>query len=46
MFLRLTTHKNLKARRILFDSWYASVGNLKLIHRAGWTFFTTPRDGR
>ena len=46
MFMRLTTHKHLKARRILFDSWYASVTNLKLIHRHGWTFFTTPRDGR
>jgi hypothetical protein len=46
MFLRLTTHKQLKARRILFDAWYASVGNLKLIHRAGWTFFTTLKSNR
>jgi hypothetical protein len=43
MFKRLTTHKRLQARRILFDSWYASVDNLKLIHRSAWTFFTTPR---
>ena len=41
MFKRLITHKKLKARRILFDSCYASVDNLKLIHRSGWTFFTT-----
>ena len=46
MFLHLTTHKQLKARRILFDTWYASVGNLKLIHRAGWTFFTTLKSNR
>lgn len=39
MFSRLTTHKQLKARRILFDSWYGSVNNLKSIHRVGWTFF-------
>ncbi|GAB4042017.1 IS701 family transposase [Spirosoma gilvum] len=46
MFLRLTSHKQLKARRILFDTWYASVDNLKLIHRAGWTFFTTLKSNR
>lgn len=46
MFLRLITHKHLKARTILFDSWYASVGNLKLIHRHGWTFFTTLKSNR
>ena len=46
MFLRLTTHKHLKARRILFDSWYASVDNLKSIHRAGWPFFTTLKSNR
>ena len=46
MFKRLVTHKQLKARRILFDSWYASVTNLKLIHRHGWTFFTTLKSNR
>ena len=46
MFSRLTTHKQLRARRILFDSWYASVDNLKSIHRAGWTFFTTLKSNR
>ena len=34
MFKRLTTHKQLKARTILFDTWYASIGNLKIIHRS------------
>jgi hypothetical protein len=46
MFLRLITHKQLKARTILFDSWYGSAANLKLIHRYGWTFFTTLKSNR
>ena len=28
MFARLITHKNLKAKKILFDTWYASMENL------------------
>lgn len=46
MFTRLITHKNIKARTILFDSWYGSVDNLKLIHHSGWTFFTTLKSNR
>lgn len=46
MFTRLTTHKNIKARTILFDAWYGSVDNFKLIHRSGWTFFTTLKSNR
>ncbi len=46
MFLRLITHKQLKTKTILFDSWYASTDNLKLIHRNGWTFFTTLKSNR
>jgi hypothetical protein len=46
MFMRLLTHKRLLAKTILFDSWYASVANLKLIHRQGWTFFTTLKSNR
>ncbi len=46
MFRRVITHKQLKVRTILFDSWYSSVENLKLIHRAGWTFFTTLKSNR
>ena len=34
------------ARTILFDSWYAGSTNLKHIHRAGWTFFTTLQRNR
>lgn len=46
MFIRLIRHKNIKASTILFDSWYRSVDNLKLIHRSGWTFFTTLKSNR
>jgi hypothetical protein len=46
MFLNLVSHKQLKAHTILFDAWYASVDNLKLIHRQGWTFFTTLKSNR
>jgi hypothetical protein len=46
MFLRLITHKQVKARTILFDSWYGSVNNLKLIARSGWAFFTTLKSNR
>lgn len=38
MFTKACGSKNLKARKILFDCWYASVDNLKLIHPSGWTF--------
>jgi hypothetical protein len=46
MFLRAVSDKQLQARIILFDAWYASVENLKLIHRSGWTFFTTLKINR
>ena len=46
MFKRLITHKNIQARTILFDSWYGSADNIKLIHRSGWTFFTTLKGNR
>jgi len=46
MFLRAIADKDLKARTILFDSWYSSVDNLKLILRSGWIFFTTLKSNR
>lgn len=46
MFENAITHKHIKARTILFDAWYASVDNLKHIHRCGWTFFTTLKSNR
>ena len=30
----------------MFDSWYAGSTNLKKLHRAGWTFFTTLKRNR
>ena len=38
--------KHIQAKRILFDSWYASADNLKLVHRLGLTFFTTLKSNR
>jgi hypothetical protein len=38
--------KKLQAKRILFDSWYASAENLKLVHSLGLTFFTTLKSNR
>ena len=46
MFLQAIETKALKARTILFDAWYASAENLKLIHRRRWTFFTTLKSNR
>lgn len=46
MFLRAVSDKQLQARTIVFDAWYASVDNLKLIHRSGWPFFTTLKSNR
>jgi len=46
MFLQAIENKQLKARTILFDAWYASSENLKLIHRRRWTFFTTLKSNR
>ena len=39
-------HKGLQAKTILFDSWYASWENLKLIHRLDRVFFTTLKSNR
>jgi len=38
--------KKIKEKHILFDSWYASVGNLKLVYRLGLIFFTTLKINR
>ncbi len=46
MFIRANADKRIKARRIAFDSWYSGEENLKLIHRSGWTFFTTLKSNR
>ena len=46
MFDDVVRAGNLLARTLLFDSWYAGSTNLKTIHRAGWTFFTTRKSNR
>ena len=46
MFDQVVSESKLLARIILFDSWYAGSTNLKRIHRAGWTFFTTLKSNR
>jgi SRSO17 transposase len=46
MLLRAKADKRLKASTVLFDAWYASVGNLKVIHRLGMAFVTTLKSNR
>ena len=46
MFAQVVAENQLLARTVLFDSWYAASANLKQIHRAGWTFFTTLKSNR
>jgi SRSO17 transposase len=46
MVLNAKSDKQIKARTLLFDSWYASVDNLKLIQRLDLFFVTTLKDNR
>ena len=46
MLLRAKSDKRIKARTLLFDSWYASVDNLKLIVRLDMFFVTTLKENR
>jgi hypothetical protein len=46
MFVHALDQKQIRARTILFDSWYASAENLKLIHRRKRIFFTTLKSNR
>ena len=46
MFEQVVAEDKLLARTLLFDAWYAGSTNLKRIHRAGWTFFTTLKSNR
>jgi len=46
MLLRAKSDKGLKANTVLFESWYASVDNLKVIHRLGMVFVTTLKSNR
>lgn len=46
MFQAVVATEQVPARTLLFDTWYASADNLKVIHRADWTFFTTLKSNR
>ena len=46
MLLRAVSDKELQAKTVLFDSWYASVENLKLLHRLNLTCITTLKCNR
>jgi Transposase DDE domain len=46
MFVNALDLKCVQARTILFDGWYASGENLKLIHRRKRIFFTTLKSNR
>ena len=46
MFKHVVAEGKIQARTLLFDRWYASSENLKVIHRADWTFFTTLKSNR
>src|SRR6185295_12172318 len=46
MVINAVFAKQIKAKYILFDSWYASAENLKLVHRLGLIFFTTLKSNR
>jgi len=46
MLVRAVSDKQLQARTVLFDSWYASVENLKLLARLERVFITTLKHNR
>ena len=46
MLLRAVIEKAIKAKRVLFDSWYASWKNLKMVHRLELIFYTTLKSNR
>lgn len=46
MLLRAVADKQIQAKTILFDAWYAAADNLKVIHRLNLTFFTTLKENR
>jgi hypothetical protein len=46
MLVNAVSNKRLCAKRVLFNSWYASVENLKLVVRLGLVFVTTLKSNR
>lgn len=46
MLMGAVANKRLRAKRVLFDNWYASVDNLRLVVRLGLVFVTTLKSNR
>ena len=46
MLRQAVADKQIQARTVLFDSWYASWENLKLVHRLNLIFYTTLKSNR
>jgi len=46
MLMRAVVQKGIKAKKLLFDSWYSSWKNLKLAHRLGLKFYTQLKSNR
>ena len=46
MLLKAKVDKGIKANKVLFDSWYSSVDNLKFIHRLGMIFYGAIKPNR
>ncbi len=46
MLISAVADKQIKAKTVLMDSWYAGAENLKLIQRLGLVFFTTLKENR
>jgi len=46
MLTNAVSEKQIQAKTVLFDSWYASWQNLKRVHRLGLTFYTTLKSNR
>ena len=45
-FVNAIDQKQIQARTLLFEGWYAAAENLQLIHRRKRTFFTTRKSNR
>ena len=39
-------HRGFRPRGVLFDSWYASLANLKQVRDLGWTVLTQLKSNR
>jgi hypothetical protein len=46
MLISAIADKKIQARTVLFDSWYGSAENLKLLHRLDLIFYTTLKENR